>query len=366
LEWNYETNKFDEKQHNKDHNLTVSPFPFNRIDMKKLNPDQEKRKDLLIDYFAQIVQWNTDKEEQKKIVRFLLSWIGYTLTPWREKCFHVWIGNKDSGKSTLKEIVKLLHGNKYAEADFSRWNKQKTPHDSEIIPGKLLLADDDFEVGGRLPERELKTLSQNNTITINPKHVSQFTVMNTSTPLILTNGMPRAEDVTIENRLYAVPFKSNFDRILRNITTEQFINKIKELETLEILFNISIDVAEKTIFKDGNFDQIAPDCVKDTSSMIIQSASSILLWVHEMKEQGKLEMSPDNRIKRSDLYGLYQSTFNGMKKGMHTFYESVRQRYKEVKSSGTDYFIGIGMAGEQREYKNYTEGQEKFKFEDDK
>ena len=305
-----------------------------------------------------------------KNIQFLLAYIGYTLTPWREKCFFIWIGEKDSGKSTLKEILKLLHGDKFAEADFSRWNKQKSPHDNEIIPGKLVLSDDDFEVGGRLPERELKTLSQNGTITINPKHISQFSIMNTSTPLILTNGSPRAEDITLENRLYAIPFKSNFARALRNIETEKFINEIKEPESLEILFNLAIDISESTIFKNGNFNSCQPVQVKETSQSIINSASSVLMWLDDMKARDQIMINPTSLIKRTDLYNLYQSTTTGIKKGIHGFYEAIRQRYEEIRRSDGEFFKGIGKVLYSTEMKNPYEPeemitQEELKYEDE-
>jgi DNA primase len=357
LEWDYEEKKFIVKNHGKEHNLTVSPFPFNRIDTKSLNEDQTKRKNALHKYFYGLVKWIDDEKEQNEILKFLMAYIGYTLTPWREKCFHVWIGSKDSGKSTLKEIIKIIHGNKYAEADFSRWNKQKSPHDNEILPGKLVLADDDFQVGGRLPERELKTLSQNGTVTINPKHVSQFTIMNTATPLILTNGMPRAEDITLENRLYALPFQSDFSRIKRNIESEKFINYIKEHETLEILFNLAIDIAEQTIFNYGNFDEFTPKTILLTSSQIIDSASSVLMWIDDMKAQGELLVNKNDkeiRIRRTDLYKLYNQHYSGAKKGLHAFYEAVRQKFQEFRSGGNDYFYGIAVKCDEPEeqYKN--------------
>jgi len=365
LVWNYKDSKFDKKEHCASHGLTTAPFPYNKIDMNNLTDDQIKRKDLLLEYFMKLVSWNEDEPE--KIVEFLLSYIGYTLTPWREKCFMIWIGSKDSGKSTLKEILKKIHGNKFAEADFSRWAKQKSPHDTEILPGKLVLADDDFEVGGRLPERELKTLSQNGTVMINPKHISQFSIMNTSTPLILTNGSPRAEDINIENRLYAVPFKSDFSRERRNIESEIFINKIMEHETLEILFNIAIDHAEKTIFAEGNFNKFMPRCVKEMSSSVIGTASSVLMWIDDMVAQGEINVDKSDRnlkIRRTDLYSLYKNMFSGQKKGLHAFYESVRQRFEEIKTSGMDYFYGIEKIYKNKDDVNYYEKQEDIKYDE--
>ena len=176
--------------------------------------------------------------------------------------------------------------------------------------------------------------------------------MNTATPLILTNGMPRAEDTTIENRLYAVPFNANFSRQTRTIENEEFINIIKEPESLEILFNIAIDISEETIFKYGHFDDFAPECVKQTSANIMRSASSVLLWIDDMVVQCKLLLSDDDliRIKKSDLYHLYTENFQGNKKGLHAFYEAVRQKYREIKSGGADYFIGIGVVSENNNY----------------
>jgi hypothetical protein len=352
LEWDFDSKRFKVSDHGPEHNLTVSPFPYNRLDLNQLTPDQKERKELLVKYFYGLVEWVDEeildekeaKKEKDNILTFLFAYIAYTLTPWREKMFMVWIGTGDSGKSTLKELIKQMHGNKFTEADLSRWNKKPSPHDNEIIPGKLVLADDDFEVGARLPERELKTLSQNGTITINPKNVKQYSVMNTSTPLILTNGLPRAEDITLENRLYALPFKSDFSRTKRSIESEQFINKIKEPETLEILFNVAIDIGEKTIFNFGNFREFTPQIMVDTSAKIISSASSVLLWIDDMAAQNKLDVDPSDKglqIKKSDLYKMYSTNNTGPKKGLHAFYQAVLQKYPEKRSNGNDYFIGL-------------------------
>lgn len=344
LEWDFKQKKFVEKPHGPEHNLTVAPFPYNRIDMKNLNADQLKRKKLIEKYLDGLVKWNEDEDDRYNILQFLLAYIGYTLTPWREKCFHVWIGKPDSGKSLLLTLLSSIHGSKFGEVKFAQWSKHNSQHDSEILPGKLLIADDDFEVGGRLPEQELKTLSQNGTVTINPKHISQFSITNTATPLILTNGSPRAEDITLENRLYALEFKSDFSRTHRTVENEEFINQIKEHETLEILFNAAIDVAEKSLFREGNFDKIAPECVKQKSMEIIGTASSIHMWISDMIAQEKIIVDTSNkdlRIKRTDLYQMYQQNASGMKKGLHAFYEAVRQKYEDKKLNGNDYFIGI-------------------------
>lgn len=365
LQWNYDTNKFDEKPHDKKYNLIVAPFQFNRLDMKNLNDDQKLRVQLLRKYFSNLVSWIENKDEKYSVIQWLLSYIGYTLTSWREKCFHVWIGQPDSGKTLLKDLIALIHGNKFAEVKFAQWARHTSSHDYELLPGKLIIADDDFAVSARLPEQELKTLSQNGNITINPKHISQYSIINTATPLILTNGTPRAEDITLENRLYALPFKADFSRQKRNIDTEKFIMQIKEHETLEILFNMAIDVAEKTIFYYGNFHEFIPNTIKEMSEYVINTASSVMMWLEDMEAQEKLLIDIDNpliKIKRTTLYNLYSLNVTGRKKGLHSFYESIRQKFKEKKFNGEVYFIGIGE--KTNEYNNYYEKQESLKYKD--
>lgn len=365
LEYNGKLEKFEEKKHDKNYNLTVSPFNFNRIDLNNLTESQKEKTELIRQYFSNLVDWIEDKEEKNKMVIWLLAYIGYTLTSWREKCFHVWIGEPDSGKTELTKIISLIHKSKYAETKFADWSNHRDQHQYEILPGKLIIVDDDFRVNGKLPEQELKTLSQNATITINPKHFHRYGITNTATPLILTNGNPRAEDLCVENRLYAVPFNADFSREKRNSKkNDMFINKIKEHETLELLFNMAINIAETTIFKYNNFSDLMPGCVKEKTEQVINTASSTMMWLDDMQAQDKLIIDRNNnllRIKKTQLYNLYKTNSTGIKKGLHGFYASVRQKFKEVKSNGYWYFTGIS---EKSIGTDYTESVPKYKFEE--
>ena len=105
-----ETKKFEIKEQDKKYNMTVTPFLYNYIeDWDALTDDQNERIETLRKYFSNLACWTETKKEKNALVTWMLAYIGYTLTSWREKCFHVWVGKTDSGKTQLSKILSFLH-----------------------------------------------------------------------------------------------------------------------------------------------------------------------------------------------------------------------------------------------------------------
>jgi putative DNA primase/helicase len=80
--------------------------------------------------------------------------------------------------------------------------------------GKLLFIDDDVPAGIKLPDGELKTISEAKLLTGEEKYKPAFNFICRTVPILLCNSVPSLADLSygMQRRLLVIPFQKRFDK----------------------------------------------------------------------------------------------------------------------------------------------------------
>jgi putative DNA primase/helicase len=119
-------------------------------------------------------------------------------------------GGGDNGKTVLMQTVLRLLGENLVSAQ--RIESLENQFAMGNLLGKLLLLDDDVKAGIRLPDGQLKKISDAKTVTGEHKHGPQFNFTIRSVPILLCNNVPSLADVSfgMRRRLMVIPFDRTF------------------------------------------------------------------------------------------------------------------------------------------------------------
>ena len=130
-------------------------------------------------------------------------------------------GGGSNGKTVLVETAVRLVGKEYVAA-MPVQELDKSRFTIGSLLDKLLLIDDDMKAGTRLPDGELKRLSEAKTVTGEHKFGQPFTFTARSLPILLCNNPPSIADLSygMRRRLIVVPFDRKFED--HEIDTELF------------------------------------------------------------------------------------------------------------------------------------------------
>jgi P4 family phage/plasmid primase-like protien len=119
-------------------------------------------------------------------------------------------GGGGNGKTVLMQTVLKLLGENLISAQ--RIESLENQFAIGNLLGKLLLLDDDVKAGIRLPDGQLKKISEAKTVTGEHKHGPQFNFTIRSLPVLLCNNVPSLADVShgMRRRLMVIPFDRTF------------------------------------------------------------------------------------------------------------------------------------------------------------
>ncbi|WP_312017672.1 phage/plasmid primase, P4 family [Bradyrhizobium liaoningense] len=132
-------------------------------------------------------------------------------------------GGGSNGKTVLMQTALKLLGDNLVSAQ--RIESLESQFALGNLLGKLLLLDDDVKAGIRLPDGQLKKISEAKTVTGEHKHGPQFNFTIRSLPVLLCNNVPSLADVSfgMRRRLMVIPFDRTFtdeekdDELFKNI-----------------------------------------------------------------------------------------------------------------------------------------------------
>jgi putative DNA primase/helicase len=147
----------------------------------------------------------------KGMVRHWNELVGYMIQHRREIPTVVILkGGGDNGKTILMQTVLRLLGDSLVSAQ--RIESLENQFAIGNLLGKLLLLDDDVKAGIRLPDGQLKKVSEAKKITGEHKHGPQFNFTVRSLPVLLCNNVPSLADVShgMRRRLMVIPFDRTF------------------------------------------------------------------------------------------------------------------------------------------------------------
>ncbi|MGM4872900.1 phage/plasmid primase, P4 family [Bradyrhizobium sp. 956_D2_N1_5] len=119
-------------------------------------------------------------------------------------------GGGSNGKTVLMQTALKLLGDNLVSAQ--RIESLENQFALGNLLGKLLLLDDDVKAGIRLPDGQLKKISEAKTVTGEHKHGPQFNFTIRSLPVLLCNNVPSLADVShgMRRRLMVIPFDRTF------------------------------------------------------------------------------------------------------------------------------------------------------------
>lgn len=147
------------------------------------------------------------------MVRHWWKLTGYFIQPRRDIALIVICeGRGANGKTKLLETIQRLLGDGLVSAMRIQALGQDRFATSDLL-GKLLLIDDDVQAGVRLPDGELKKVSEAKTITAERNYGPSFTFTVRTVPVLLCNNPPSVADLShgMQRRLMVVPFDRTFE-----------------------------------------------------------------------------------------------------------------------------------------------------------
>jgi putative DNA primase/helicase len=195
----------------------------------------------------------------------------------------VCLGGGSNGKSMLVQTIARLLGPGLVSAQRIE-NLDKHRFAATSLVGKLLLVDDDVRAGIRLPDGELKKISEAKPITAEYKYGPSFEFVVRSVPVLLCNNNASLADVSygMSRRLMVLPF----DRTFRKDADPTRFPTIWKTEMAGVL-NRSIDGLQR-LLKRGHFDmpiavtRAKAEWLKEANPLaaFVDKTAAVILWAN--------------------------------------------------------------------------------------
>jgi putative DNA primase/helicase len=163
-------------------------------------------------YDSTLAEIFSNAADPTAMVRHWHELVGYLIQPRRHiPLILVCLGGGSNGKSMLVQTIIGLLGSGLVSAQRIE-NLDKHRFASTSLLGKLLLVDDDVRAGIRLPDGELKKISEAKPITAEHKYGPSFEFVVRSVPVLVCNNTASLADVSygMSRRLMVLPFDRTF------------------------------------------------------------------------------------------------------------------------------------------------------------
>lgn len=209
-------------------------------------------------------------------------------------------GGGDNGKSVLMQTVVHLIGTDLVSAQRIE-NLDANRFATANLLGRLVLLDDDVRAGVRLPDGELKKISEAKPVTGEYKHGAQFNFVVRSVPVLLCNNVPSLADIShgMLRRLMVIPFDRRFTHADKD--PELF----KRIWTNELpgVLNRAIEGLKRLIDRGMRFDE--PKALRAAKREWITQANPLPAFIDEKCElEGTCWMG--------DFYQAFKAWAQGM------------------------------------------------------
>jgi P4 family phage/plasmid primase-like protien len=196
---------------------------FNRKGQKKVrdhDPDNFYTVRVDTDYQpkAKCPEWNrfcamifANSSDPEDMQRHLEELCGYIIGSSRWlKTWVLFHGSKDTGKSTVAQVLQRMLGHSYLGYDLNRFEQRRSNQFTEnALVGKLVVVDDDYEKINRLPDGFLKKISEEKALSTEKKGGEVFDFVCRALPIICSNHWPKSSDLSdaIRERALVFPFE---------------------------------------------------------------------------------------------------------------------------------------------------------------
>jgi P4 family phage/plasmid primase-like protien len=226
-------------------------------------------------YDSTLAEIFSNVEDSTAMVRHWHELVGYLIQSRRHiPLILVCLGGGSNGKSMLVQTIARLLGPGLVSAQRIE-NLDKHRFAATSLVGKLLLVDDDVRAGIRLPDGELKKISEAKPITAEYKYGPSFEFVVRSVPVLLCNNTASLADVSygMSRRLMVLPF----DRTFRDDADPTRFPTIWKTEMAGVL-NRSIDGLQRLLNR-GQFKM--PIAVTRAKAEWLKEANPLAAFVDE-------------------------------------------------------------------------------------
>ncbi len=187
---------------------------------RKHNPDNffTVRVDTKYDPEATCPEWDrfmqmifSTSSDVEDMTRHLEELGGYVLQ--YSRWLKTWVlfhGSKDTGKSTIAEVLKALLGHSFIGMEMSAFGRNKSDFVEQGLIGKLALVDDDYDKSSALPDGFIKKISEEKSMTTQIKYGDNLSFISRALPMVLSNHWPVSRDVSDAFRERALVFPFTF------------------------------------------------------------------------------------------------------------------------------------------------------------
>jgi putative DNA primase/helicase len=282
------------------------------------------------------------------MVEYLQKLLGYSVTGLvREQKFIIWTGVGSNGKSVLMDLLKELLGPYYRQcsSDIVIAGKKNTvgsasPHIMQLLGARLAFVDES-EMGSKLNESTVKSVTGGGAITCRPLFGQMVTFEPTFQLFLLTNHKPDINvNPSIERRLVLIPFLAEFkDKHNMDITNKKHKlknNKI-EKELKEKLDELLVWLVKGSVEYFNNGLGQVPDTAKKAMDMYLDDNDDIKSLIND-----NCVKDVNGFVYHKDLYQEYISTYGNISQRMFTglMLEKGYQLKRKMNGRG---FIGLRL-----------------------
>lgn len=284
------------KPHNRaDMLTTIFDYPY---DPNATCPSVDE---MLCQVFEPIAK-NYSAAEREAFISHFWELKGFAIQPEKEiPAMFFWIGRGQNGKSKISEILMRLVGPKAVLSNgIEKIFNPQNNHAMASLEGKRLVVTDDLNHGVRLSDGDLKTISKNTLIEVNPKNKPQKQIWTEATPLIIANRAPRLIDTTdgFQRRVFATYFDANI-RHLQNSP----LPKIALEHEMSGILNKAIQGYSR-FKRRGDFD--LPKSAIDFRVRFLAASNTILAFWESLDKQP----ADGVHVSTTDLYERYRVWIN--------------------------------------------------------
>jgi putative DNA primase/helicase len=182
-------------------------------------------------------------------------------------------GSGSNAKTKVMETVTKILGQDLV-AYFRIENLENNRFAIGSLLGKTVLVDDDVKAGTRLPDGELKKISEPKILTGERKHGPVFNFTIRTVPVLICNNVPSVADLSwgMQRRLMVIPF----DRTFKEDADLDLFLKIWATELPGVL-NRALRGLRRLARRDWRFKE--PTCVIQATSRLLADANPVPAFI---------------------------------------------------------------------------------------
>jgi P4 family phage/plasmid primase-like protien len=238
-----------------------------------------------------------EAEKPEDMVRHWHEISGYLIQPSRKiALILILYGGGGNGKTALIDVIANLLGRDLVE--YPRITSSPDKYFFGNLVGKLMAVDDDVRIGTRLPDGELKKMSEAKTLSGERKFGHSFSFVCLATPVLLCNSPMSLGDVGkgMQRRLMVIPFERHFDD---SEADKELFERIQAQEMSGIL-NQAIAGFQRVLARNSRFER--PKAVVEAGKRWLSEANPVATFIDEC-----CDLDPKGSEKLATLYARYEA-----------------------------------------------------------